>query len=256
MADYIEYSTIEQIVYGIADYLKTSDKKYLLNIQEEMKLAKEIDGSIMTKSEYSNNGQFIAASHSPSRLAVFLLNYFGEHYLDRGELTIKSDDPSDRYTNTHDNTYRLVLKDIDTHERLYKGNPTAEDDPYDFNSEFIRQITHYPNNTVDTTATSWESFAHEPKFRPGYFTPKRTFDFKSALWKSGGEHKVNYILKLDFDRKLKLFNRLSKVEKSFKFTAASGVSTFYDKYFQVLDIIKLFNNYQITWADCIISNED
>ena len=57
MIDYIEYSTIEQIIYGIADYLKTSDKKYLLNIQEEIKLAKEIDESIMTKSEYSNNGQ-------------------------------------------------------------------------------------------------------------------------------------------------------------------------------------------------------
>ena len=34
MIDYIEYSTIEQIIYGIADYLKTSDKKYLLSISE------------------------------------------------------------------------------------------------------------------------------------------------------------------------------------------------------------------------------
>ena len=256
MADYIEYSTIEQIIYGIADYLKTSDKKYLLNIQEEIKLAKEIDESIMTKIEYASNCQFIAASHTPSRMAVFLLNYFGEHYLNQGEITIKSDDPSDRCTYTHDNTYRLVFKDIDTHEKLYKGNPTAEDDPYDFNSEFISQLTHYPNNTTDTTATAWESFVHSPNFRPRYFTPKRTFDFKSALWKSGGEHKVNYILKLDFDRELRLFNRVSKAEKCFEFIAAPEVSTFYDKYFQVLDMIRLFNQYQITWTDCIINNEN
>jgi hypothetical protein len=210
----------------------------------------------MTKTEYANNSQFIASSHTPSRMAVFLLNYFGEHYLSQGELTVKFDDPSDNYTNKHDNTYRLILKDSDTHEKLYKGNPTPANEPYDFNSEFIRQITHYPNKTVDTTATSWESFVHVSNLRPGYFVPKRTFDFKSAFWKSGGEHNVNYILKLDFNGELKLFNRVSKAEKNFEFKAASNASDFYNKYFQLIDIIRLFNQHQITWVDCIINNEN
>lgn len=254
--EYIEYAVLERVIYNIANYIETLDKKYLLDIQEEIKLAKEIDESILTKTEYANKGQFIASSHSPSRMAIFLLNYFGEHYLNQGELTIKFDDPFENYVNTHDNTYRLVLKDIDTHEKLYKGNPTSADEPYDFNSEFIRQITHYPNNTVDTTTTAWESFVHSSNLRSGYFTPKRTFDFKSAFWKSGGEHRVNYILKLDFNGELKLFNRVSKAERVFEFKAASNSLAFYDKYFQVLSIIKLFNQHQITWMDCIINNEN
>ena len=255
MAKFIEYTTLDRVIYGIVLYISTRDKKYLEDIQPEILLAKEIDESIKTKAEYKNNIPFIASSHNPARMAVFLLNYFGEHYLNKGELTIKADDPSDKYTNKHNNTYLLELKDADTHEKLYEGNPTSEDEPYDFNSVFIKQITCYPDKNVDTTSTSWESFVHATNLRPGYFIPKRTFDFKSAFWKSGSEHNVNYILKLDFDKQLKLFNRVSKVEKEIEFKPAANTSYFYTKYFELLNVINYFNQHKITWEECILNYE-
>ena len=267
MADFIPMSQLRAAIETIDRYLQdttsTDAMEALIKAQDDIKLAKEIDYAIKTKSEYEDGIDFIGQSHGPARMAIFLLNAFGEFYCNRGKLTIYSDDP---YSNpeypAHINSYVLSLKDYDSHINLYKGNPTPEDYPYDFNAGFIAQLTKYPNQEVEanTTDTSFESFGKTALIvrEKGYHFPKRTLDFKSAFWNletSKDTHRVDYIIQIGFDGILKVYNRYTKEQKDIIFEpGAPGAQNLYNKYMQTLHIVKRLKSH--SWDEFILDQSE
>ena len=177
----ISYKTIEKVLNAMYEYLQTKDKKFIEPFQEEIKFLKHIDYSITSYTEYDNLDY---ESHAPSRILLFLINYFGEMFFNNAELTIYNDDRSLTPAYPHTNKYKLILKDIDTHNYLTPTNPTPKDEPYDFNTVFIEQ---YTNNNPTEYIHAYDGFKKvEDKknntFKYGaYGIPKRTLDFKSAL---------------------------------------------------------------------------
>ena len=252
MPNYIDYPVLETVLRNIYNFEQTKDFAYISFIQNEIKLARDLDYSIKTKREYAQNATFIESTHNPARMCMFLHNRHGEFFMDGGTLTIKNDDPQPM-TNSHTNTYRLALKDPETHNRLYEGNPTSEDEPYDFNTEFISQITNYPNGSADSTAHAWESFS-SPTRSGGYKIPARKIDFKGAFWSKGGEHNTQYILQLTDDERLICERSYTKERKEITFTPAEGAKVYYQKYFEVLQWINFFNQNKCdTWNKYIIN---
>ena len=245
----ITVKDLEKVINIIQDYALTGDREILK--QEDNKklllLAKNVDYSAKTQAEYDNS-EFKDLSHGIGRMIMFLLNYYGEKYLDKGILTIQDDDPKP-FSSSHTNTYQLVLKDPETHDKFGEYNPTAEDAPYDFNSKFIKQLTYYPDDkVVDTTATAWDSF------QKAYTRPVRTFDFKSAFWKHGHEHLVNYILQIDSNSTLHLLNRITKKEKVFTFVPTPEHKEFLVKYVNLIHVMRKFEEY--AWSNFIIDDSD
>ena len=174
---------LEQMINILYDYYYTNDRKVLDNNRDLLLKIKNADYGSTTQTEYSTGQSFNETTHGPGRMIIFLLNYYGEKYLENGTLTIYEDDPK-VFSNSHTNTYKLILKDPETHDTFGGYTPTADDKPYDFNSLFQSQITVYKENGKqdNTTTTAWESF-HGSKLierQKGYYTPRRTFDFKSA----------------------------------------------------------------------------
>ena len=253
MENFIEYSVLDTVLEGIHNYELTKDITHIAPIQDEIKLARDIDYSIKTKSEYDNKATFDESSHNPARMAVFKLNKHGEFYIENGIVIIKNDDPCP-VKNSHTNTYRLTLKDPETHLRLYRGNPTKQDEPYDFNTMFISQITHYPNGAADSTPHPWESFSNPKKgLTCGYRPPARKLDFKSALWKKKGEHDTHYILQLQRNGQLVCMRSDTKEIKDFTFIPAPGVEQHRVEYFKTLDLIDFFNQHNcLDWNKYII----
>lgn len=249
MQTFIEYSVLDRVLRNIRKFEETNDFSYLEPIQDEIKLASYIDYSIKTPKEYKLKCDFIEDSHGPARMGVFVLSYYGEFYCNQGLLTIKKDDPSHQ-NNSHTNTYRLVLKDIETHTRLYTGNPTYEDDPYDFNTIFISQITEYPNGPANTTTHSWDSFQR------CYTEPYRRLDFKSALWQSGGEHSVHYILQLPQFGPLECLKGQSHEHKEIEFKPAANTKDYYINYLATLDLIKFFKSHNCDSWDRYLIKKD
>jgi len=241
----INVKDLEKLVDLIKVYVVSSDKSILEKNQDLILAARDADYSAKTQKEFDNQSKFDESSHGIGRMIMFLLNHYGEHYLDGGELTIFVDDPK-VFSSAHDNIYRLALKDADTHDNFGdEYNPTAEDKPYDFDSRFIKQTTRYSDdNTVDTTATAWDSF------QKAYTTPTRTFDFKSAFWKSGHEHFVNYILQIDSNLNLHVINRITKEEKQFNFIALESHKGYLDKYKSMLNTMYELGDY--AWSNFIL----
>lgn len=210
--------TIEELefaLWSIYSYIVTQDSKFLKNAQYEIKLAKEIDYAIKTYQEYEK-GEFIESTHGPGRMTMFYTNALLEVYLDEGTVTVYGDDPINSPI-AHNNTYKISLKDKDTHTSIYSTNPTADSEPYDFNATFIKQITVFPDKTADTTAHAYDSIG----LNKGYRTPIRKFEAKGFLWKKGHEHIANYIFHGTKDCGIKLLDRISNTEKKFEFTPSS-----------------------------------
>lgn len=182
------FSEIEEVVDGMMSKLKGDGSLFE---SAETEKAKFLESGIKSYGEY-REGVRIESDHTPYRLAVFLLNYYGETATAGRTVTIYDDDPYPGKA-AHRNSYRLNLKDEYSHISLLPSNPEAKDEPYDFYGTFSRQITTYADgNEVDTTKTAWDSFAKR------YQPPWRTFDFKSALWKGNGHlHGVNYTVTID-----------------------------------------------------------
>ena len=239
----ITVAELEKLVTILQDYVATGDKNILIENQDLILLAAAVDYSSKTQAEHDNS-EFKDKSHGLGRMLMFLLNYYGEAYLADGFLTIYDDDPR-TFSSSHANTYKLKLKDPGTHNKFGDYSPTAEDKPYDFDSRFIKQITAYSDgNKVDTTATAWDSF------QKAYTTPIRTFDFKSAFWKSGHEHLVNYILRIDFKLNLHVINRVTKKEKAFEFIPNPEHEEFLKKYGEMLSVMWQLGDYD--WTNFII----
>lgn len=248
MQNYIDYAVLDDLLLTKLPSIMKGDRALLLESQELLKLAREIDYSIKTKTEYKTKQSFVEFSHGPGRLAIFLLNYFGECYLHKGLLTIKEDDPTLGRAN-HTNTYQLELKDLDTHLKLYKGNPTKEDDPYDFNTIFVKQISQFidTGRIQDTTKNPWDSYQNT------YTEPSRTLDFKSAFWNSGSEHEVNYILQLSSSKELICYTGGTKERKNIVFTPSAQAEDYFNKYFTTLSLINYLDQYQgLTWNNFIL----
>ena len=243
----ITVAELEKLVNILQEYAVTTDKTEAEDIlrknQDLILLAKDVDYSSKTQAE-NDKSKFKDKSHGLGRMLMFLLNYYGETYLADGFLTVYDDDPRS-FGSSHANTYKLELKDPETHDKFGDYSPTAEDKPYDFNSQFIKQITTYPEgNRVDTTITAWDSF------QKAYTTPVRTFDFKSAFWKSGHEHSVNYILRIDFKLNLHVINRITKEEKIFEFIPNPEHEEFLKKYSEMLSVMWQLGDY--AWNNFII----
>lgn len=248
MQNYIDYALLDSLLLTKLPAIMKGDRALLVETQELLKLAREIDYSIKTKAEYKTKQSFIESSHGPSRLAVFLLNNFGECYLHKGLLTIEEDDPTFGLAN-HTNTYRLELKDLDTHLKLYKGNPTKEDEPYDFNTVFIKQVTQFTDTgrILDPTKNPWDSYAN------AFTEPSRTLDFKSAFWNSGSEHDVNYILQLSASKELLCYTGGTRKRKNIVFSPDIQAKDYFNKYFATLDLVNYLNQYQgLTWNNFIL----
>ena len=241
----ITIEELEQVIDALQSYA-AGDRTALEQNQDLFKLARDVDYSSKTQKEYETNSDFDPSSHGIGRMIMFLLNYYGEKYLSDGQLTISADDPK-IFNTLHTNTYILKLKDPETHEQFGGYNPVAEDKPYDFDSQFIQQITYYPDKTaVDTTATAWDSF------QKTYSIPARTFDFKSAFWKKGHEHFVDYILQIDSKSILHVINRSSKQERQFAFSPADGHEQFLAKYNALISIMWQFSDY--AWSNFILDD--
>ena len=212
-------------------YYETGNRADLASAQAEIIHCMNIDYSIKTHAEYDANVDFIKGSHGPNRMLIMLLNYYGEQYCNENALLIYCDDPRNGKT-VHHNKYILSLKDPHTHNQILPGNPKKEDNPYDFNLDFVSQITVYPEgNSENTTPHAYDSFAG------CYQKPFRKLDFKSAFWKKDHEHFVNYILTIDFNGKLKLLDANTLQEKRFEFTE-TNTQYFLQEYLKLLEVIK------------------
>lgn len=238
MNDQLKHITIEELefaLWSIYSYIITKDSRFLKNAQHEIKLAKEIDYFIKTHQEYEK-GEFIESTHGPARMYMFYINSLLEIYLDEGTVTVYGDDPINS-TITHNNTYKLSLKDKDTHTSIYSTNPTADSEPYDFNATFIKQDTVYSDKIVDTTAHAYDSIGLNRCYR----TPIRKFEAKGFLWKKDHEHIANYIFHGTKDCGIKLLDRISNTEKKFEFTPSSPEKLNYlNKYYYWINLFPVF----------------
>ena len=200
---YMTMTDLKIALDGVLNFLKTKDSNFLAEAQSEIKLAKELDYAIKTQTEHHEK-KFVESSHGVGRMAMFYINYLGEHYWNDGTLTIFDDDPENFKAYKHINTYSVKFKDPETHENLFALNMDPESNPYDFDANFIQQWTKYSDNTKDTTVHAYESFSYKwDSFwvSPGYKKPHRRLDFKSAFWKSKHTHDIEYVLTLDFEGK-------------------------------------------------------
>lgn len=257
-ANFITIEELETAIDAVFNYLETADTKSLIKAQNSIKLTKDIDYSIRTHNEYDRiteaakkgtllETEIIESDHNVIRMAIILLNSFGEHYLNNSEITIENDDRFVGGT-SHTNTYILHLKDPETHDKIFKGNPTKKDEPYDFYSQFVQQYTFYKNGSiVNTTATSWDSF------NKCYQSPTRKFDFKSELWKKNHTHAVDYIIQIlsTGEVVIKLARDLT-VLKKFTLKTKPEMNFYLEKYLNLLKRIYKFKRYNLPWDNFII----
>ena len=251
---YIEHKFI---LNNILLYLQTSNRRYLEVAQSEIRHAKELDFKIKTQTEYEKK-EDVDSSHGPGRMTMFLLNSKGELYFNGGTLTIYNDDPK-AVPNSHINVYIVELKDTETHTKIYATNPTADDHPYDFNTVFKEQYTVFPDKTVNTTEHAWESFEHFYKdtagnwqtIKAGYHTPYRSLDFKSAYWRDGHKHSVDYIPTIDATGQEFLLSGKTKATKEFKFIPLAENVKYKKQYLEWLEKFDKLQYY--TWEHFIIN---
>ena len=258
--NFITTDDLEFALNNILLFLKTSNKHYLEVAQPEIKKARDFDLQVKTQADYEKN-EFVAESHGLGRMAMFLLNSKGEHYINGGILTIYEDDPK-KSPNSHTNIYKIELKDKNTHDRIWDTNPTADDKPYDFNAVFQQQFTVYPDKAVETTEHAWESFTHFYKdadgnlqtIKVGYHTPYRTLDFKSAYWKDGHKHSVDYITTIDVTGQMFVIRDQKSIKETKRFDFVPTAENV--KYLQqYLEWIAKFEKLQfyISWEYFIIN---
>ena len=96
-ANFITIEELETAINAIFKYLETTDTKDLIKAQDTIKLTKEIDYSIRTHNEYDRiteaakrgtllETEIIESDHNVIRMAIMLLNSFGEQYLNNSEI--------------------------------------------------------------------------------------------------------------------------------------------------------------------------
>ena len=248
----LEYTIIEPVVDAMYTYLKTGDNTYIKKYQEEIKTLQAIDASINTYAEYGGQDY---DNHKPTRIIIFLINFFGEMYLKNAKITIYDDEPTSRFFNSHENTYILSLKDEESHMKLGGYNPTEKDKPYDFDTEFKKQITHYKDSgrVDDTTIHPWNGFNRSKK--KGYNTPTRTIDFKSVFYNSGKHtHNCDYLIKLTKDKEFLLYNmranqlktNLSSVPCTNCVVEVNNGKDYLNKYLYYINVVEEINR---CWSD-------
>lgn len=248
----LDYKTIENVVDAMYTYLKKGDNTYIKQYQEEINILRGIDSGINTYAEYG--GQDFD-NHTPTRAIIFLINYFGEMYLENAKITIYDDEPNNRFYNSHENTYILKLKDPESHVKLGGYNPTKKDKPYDFDTEFKKQITHYKDSGKidDTTLHPWNGFNRSKK--KGYNTPIRTIDFKSAFYTSGKHtHDCDYIIKLTRDKQFLLYNmRANQVKSNLDSVPCTNcvieINSDKDYLNKYLYYVNMIDEYNRCWSD-------
>lgn len=255
--DYITNDELEKALNAILEYLTTKNKEALQAAQREIKLAKEIDYAIKTRespreetSEKSaSTNQISNKAHKPARMLILgPLSLYGELYAANGLFTIYKDDP-DKSKYSHTNIYKLILRNADTHYNIYPRDATVAEGPWDFDTEFIKQFTVYPNDTVDTTATAWDSFQR------AYTEPKRRFEFKSALWDSTSwrnTHWADYIITLSKTGELEVLSQITREKQEFLFEPNSKADYYLTKYLYWLAKFPMFTNHY--WDEFILTD--
>lgn len=273
--DFILMSELEFVFNSLDRYLQTNDITFLESAQSIIKKAQAIDFAIKTLPELdyakeTGTDVFLENTHGIGRMLMFLINYYGELYCNSAILTIYNDDPP--YSKfLHINTYKLCLRNPSTHDRLFATNARAEDLPYDFDTCFQRQITIATNidgsiKETLTTATAYDSMpwlASANKNadgtinyvfeKPDYRIPRRTLDFKSAFWKSGHKHSVNYIMQLTNDNNFKVFstNIGNSNEKVIAFEPLPENKIYYNLYYFWVNKFSKFEN--LRWDQFILT---
>ena len=238
---------LETAFAAMLKYYKSGNRQDLAVAQAEIIHSMEIDYAVKTQPENDSKEEnaFIEESHGPNRMLVMLANYYGEQYCNGNTIIIYDDDPKPGKANHH-NKYIFKLKDPETHKAIYPGNPTKKDKPYDFDLEFIQQVTVYADgNQVDTTDRAYDSFAN------CYQETVRTLDFKSAFWKDDHKHAVNYIFTIGFNGELKLLDAKTNEEKQFTF-GDLGTKYFLEKYLETLQLIKSEKFKHFSWREFIL----
>lgn len=251
-ANFIEYNDLKNVIDACYDYLETDNKDNLIKLQPLIKLAKDIDFSILTKAEQASKTKVIE-SHGPARMLTFLFNYFGEHYLVGGKIFVKNDD-SIFSSLTHNNGYRLEFNEEDTHDKLFSGTPTGNGHQ-DFIAEFLYQETVSYDKKIITTNWPYDSL-HDNKWHRKDTAgdipekPRRTFEFKSYFWKSGNEHNADYVLQLTRDKKLRCIQVKTYIEKQVMFRPAEANVVNLGLYYKYCDYLPKLQGY--SWDDFIL----
>lgn len=83
------FSEIEKVVEGMISMLKGDDSS---SRHAETEKARLLESGIKSYGEY-REGARIESDHTPYRLAVFLLNYYGEMAIAGRTVTVCADDP-------------------------------------------------------------------------------------------------------------------------------------------------------------------
>lgn len=232
------YDSIEEMIYKKIDHTATAEYLQPFEI---------LDMSILLPDE-SKSGTIDPNNHTPKRSLLFLFNIFMERYFDGGTLIIKCDDHAKVDYNIkarHEATYILKKREPEDLEVLSPGNKPYDEENYDFDTKFVKQLTYFPDSKswVDTTTRPFDTFGGGYKDELA-----RKIEAKTALWKSGHEHKSNYVLQLDFNGKLVVYKRFYdrdnncwvnlKLDRSqYEFIPTADNAKYLQKY---LNALKLF----------------
>lgn len=206
MANFISYEDIELL----ADALLQNDKtriNFLKQHKDLVSKAKEIDYSINPPAH--TIAKFNV--HTPSRLFMFLLSYYGEHAIDKARISINKDDPNRGIKSMyhHTNTYDLTLNNLESHEKLSAGNAPYEANQHDFNTVLLEQKTFYKGDNMsptDTTEKAYDSFKRYTTAYDG--RPSRRIEFKSAYWNfenAKNLHSAHYVIVITKAGTIRLF---------------------------------------------------
>jgi len=259
----MKYQKIAEIYKVMAEAIKHNDYSILIPYILDIEALKELDFSVKSHNEWkSKTGKVFYSDHNVSRIAMFLLNYYGELSLANAKITIMADELFvTRKGYTHDNTYILKLHDPATHYALTKMDFTNTNGVQDFDTQFVKQITHYEPDKpgVDTTDT-----AYSPKSgTKNYAKPSRTFDFKSHLWKKEHTHNVDYVIQLvanedrtqAYYKVYRVENDIKVAEKEIELNLTEDNKVYLDAYIEFMKDFPLFE--KITWDEILtkIDNE-
>ena len=201
--NYISYAEIETLLNAVFEKSVFMREELCTKNRNLFIKAKEIEESI----NFTKNTKDIYRVHGPGRLVGFLLSYYGEHVLNNCTIKIFNDDPTWNGSTKHNNVYRLVFNNGNTHEQLFGGNADYCAGQHDFNTKFLKQETRYPNGTlVDTTAHAYDPFMRKSGLR--YGIPTRRFEFKGPFWNCHNAHNTHgahYIITITPEANIRVF---------------------------------------------------
>lgn len=195
----IAVDLFEFIYDRLVKYIRSNDITYIKDLWEHLLDLRDIDNAIHTYAEQEfekkyNYYKLMPETHGLKRMAVLLLNIFGEGVFD-GTTIITSADRYENSKNKHLNKYIIKLHDSDAHKFIYGKTPNKTDQVYDFDLTLMGQLTTYADGAEeDTTAHMYDTLTGK-KYSQDIV---HQADFKSDLWKSKKHmHNVQFIIKLD-----------------------------------------------------------